>query len=101
VLPALKAARAAGLSWSEAALEAYLRTLAEVPDTLVARKLGRDAALAVTAGARRVLACPKDARDRALADFDAELRSDGNRRNPGTTADLVAAGLFVAMAEAL
>jgi triphosphoribosyl-dephospho-CoA synthase len=101
VLPALKAAREAGLPWSRAALDAYLRTLAEVPDTLVARKLGRKAALAVSAGARRVLAAPRAGRDEALAAFDAELRSDGNRKNPGTTADLVAAGLFVAMAEGM
>jgi triphosphoribosyl-dephospho-CoA synthase len=101
VLPALKGARAAGLPWSASALEAYLRTLAAVPDTLVARKLGREAALAVSAGARGVLAAPQAARDQALLAFDTELRADGNRKNPGTTADLVAAGLFVTLAEEL
>jgi triphosphoribosyl-dephospho-CoA synthase len=101
VLPALKQARATGLSWSRATLEAYLRTLAEVPDTLIARKLGIEAALAVSAGARRVLAAAPASRDEALAAFDADLRVGGNRRNPGTTADLMAAGLFVAMAEEL
>jgi triphosphoribosyl-dephospho-CoA synthase len=34
---------------------------------------------------------------RELAKLDFWLRSDGNRRNPGTTADLIAAGLFVAL----
>jgi triphosphoribosyl-dephospho-CoA synthase len=29
-----------------------------------------------------------------IADFDAWLRADGNRRNPGTTADLIAAALY-------
>ena len=29
--------------------------------------------------------------------LDRFLRSDGNRRNPGTTADLIAATLFVAL----
>ena len=29
-----------------------------------------------------------------LAGFDAWLRADGHRRNPGTTADLIAATLF-------
>ena len=33
---------------------------------------------------------------RSLADFDAMLRRDGNRLNPGTTADLVCATLFAA-----
>ena len=31
----------------------------------------------------------------AVADLDFWLRSDGHRRNPGTTADLIAASLFV------
>ena len=37
----------------------------------------------------------------ALANFDFWLRSDGHRRNPGTTADLVAAGLFVLLREGI
>ena len=101
VAPALREARVRGESWTAAALEAYLRTLARVPDTLVLRKEGPEAAREVSAGAARVLAAPDDARGAALQAFDAELRSHGNRRNPGTTADLVAAGLFVALAEAL
>ena len=32
-----------------------------------------------------------------LAEFDFWLRQDGHRRNPGTSADLVAAGLFVSL----
>jgi triphosphoribosyl-dephospho-CoA synthase len=99
VLPALRAARAARHVWLRAALDAYLQTLAAVPDTLIARKEGRAAAEAVSAGARRVLASSGGGRAEAIAAFDAELRSRGNRHNPGTTADLVAAGLFVALAE--
>ena len=34
---------------------------------------------------------------RSVADLDFWLRSDGHRRNPGTTADLIAATLFVAI----
>jgi hypothetical protein len=34
---------------------------------------------------------------RRLADLDFWLRSDSHRRNPGTTADLIAAGLFAAL----
>jgi triphosphoribosyl-dephospho-CoA synthase len=37
--------------------------------------------------------------EQALADFDFWLRSDGHRRNPGTTADLIAAALFVLLRE--
>jgi triphosphoribosyl-dephospho-CoA synthase len=35
----------------------------------------------------------------ALAELDFWLRTDGHRRNPGTTADLIAAGLFVGLRE--
>jgi triphosphoribosyl-dephospho-CoA synthase len=35
----------------------------------------------------------------ALDDFDVWLRADGHRRNPGTTADFIAAGLFVIFRE--
>ena len=31
----------------------------------------------------------------ALSDFDFWLRADGHRRNPGTTADLITAGIFL------
>ena len=37
----------------------------------------------------------------AYLDFDAYLRSDNHARNPGTTADLIAAALFVALRENL
>jgi triphosphoribosyl-dephospho-CoA synthase len=36
---------------------------------------------------------------RAGVELDRYLRSDGNKLNPGTTADLVAACLFVALRE--
>ena len=37
----------------------------------------------------------------AIDDFDAWLLADGHRRNPGTTADLVAASLFAAWREGI
>jgi triphosphoribosyl-dephospho-CoA synthetase len=36
---------------------------------------------------------------RALAALDLELRDERNRRNPGTTADLTCAALFVVIIE--
>jgi triphosphoribosyl-dephospho-CoA synthase len=101
-LPALRRERAAGLGWVPGALEAYLETLAEVPDTLIGRKEGPPAARAVSARAREVLSsgfASSLERIRAQEAFDTELRSRGNRLNPGTTADVVAAALFVAMLE--
>lgn len=101
-LPALRAARERWGSWTDAALECYLHTLAAVPDTLIARKRGPDAAREVSRGASDVLAAGPPGsleRDTALAAFDARLREPTHALNPGTTADLVAAALFVALLE--
>ena len=95
--PALRRARSAGASWPQAILDAFLRVLGEVPDTLIARKHGAATAAEVSARARAVLGAP--AQPEGLAAFDSELRSAG--LNPGTTADLVAGGLFVALADEL
>jgi len=101
-LPALRGALAAGLGPRPATVEAFLALLAAVPDTLVARKRGAGAARGVSEGAAGVLADGgvRDAAGRAaLEAFDAGLRRDGNALNPGTTADLVTAVLFVALLE--
>jgi triphosphoribosyl-dephospho-CoA synthase len=101
-LPALRRALADGLAPRTATVEAFLALLAAVPDTLIARKRDRVAAERVTAEAASVLAAGgvrSEAGRAALAGFDAALRRDGNALNPGTTADLVTAALFVALLE--
>jgi len=73
-----------------------------VPDTLIARKAGKEIALQVSAGARGVLEAGgvrSSAGRKALAEFDASLRDPQNSRNPGTTADLIAAATFVTLLE--
>ncbi len=100
--PALRAARSSGLDWSAATVETYLRLLATVPDTHIARKLGRAAADAVSHRAREIeqLGGARTAEGRrALEAFDGELRSPTNAHNPGTTADLTCAALFVVILE--
>jgi triphosphoribosyl-dephospho-CoA synthase len=100
--PALRAARRAELDWSDAVVEAYLRVLAAVPDTHIARKLGRAAAEAVSRRAAEVEQAGgvrTGTGRQALALLDAELRSPDNSRNPGTTADLTCAALFVVILE--
>lgn len=97
-VPALGRSRAAGLAWPGAIVQAHLEVLAHVPDTLIARKLGREVAEGVSREARRVVQAggvrtPEGRR--AIEAFDRRLRDDRNQRNPGTTADLIAAGLFV------
>jgi triphosphoribosyl-dephospho-CoA synthase len=103
-LPALARALGDGLRPRDAIVELHLELLAAVPDTLVARKRGREAADRVSAGAARALAAGgvrDDAGRAAVEAFDASLRADGNALNPGTTADLVTAVLFVALLEGL
>lgn len=103
-VPALRAARAAGLPWADAAVEGYLRLLGVQADTHIARKLGLAAAEAVSKRALEVQAAggvrTPEGRQ-ALAAFDAELRDARNSRNPGTTADLTCAALFVVIIEAM
>ena len=101
-VPALADALRVGVPPRDAIVELALRVLATIPDTLIARKRGADEAARVADGARAVLVAGgvRSARGRtALAEFDASLRRDGNALNPGTTADLVTAVLFVALLE--
>ena len=103
-LPALADSLGDGLRPRDAIVEVALCLLAAVPDTLIARKRGAEAAGRVSAGARRVLAAGgvRNAGGwTALAEFDASLREHGNALNPGTTADLVTAVLFVALLEGM
>jgi triphosphoribosyl-dephospho-CoA synthase len=103
-IPALVAARGDGLGVREAIVELHLRLLDAAPDTLIARKRGAEVAAGVSAGARDVLSAGgvrTEAGQRALRSFDASLREPGNALNPGTTADLVTATLFVALLEGM
>jgi triphosphoribosyl-dephospho-CoA synthase len=87
---------------SEAIVRGYLEMLVEHYDTLVARKCGVERAVEVSDRAAGVLAALESGDEQVsqeLADFDFWLRSDGHRRNPGTTADIVAAALFVLLRE--
>lgn len=86
----------------EAIVVAYLQQMARDPDSLIARKCGQGVAQESADRAGATLAARDSgasAYHRALAELDFWLRGDGNRRNPGTTADLIAAALFVLLAE--
>ena len=98
--PALTKARAAGLDWPDAIVECYLALLADSPDTLITRKLGPDAASVVRARAMEVRSAGgmrTNSGRRAVASFDLELRDARNSQNPGTTADITAAAVFVVL----
>jgi triphosphoribosyl-dephospho-CoA synthase len=83
--------------FSSAIVHAYLTVLAEVPDTLIARKKGLKDAQEVSCMATKILrsgGMKSDSGREQLREFDAFLRSEGNSLNPGTTADLVAVAVF-------
>lgn len=97
-VPALAAARESGMEWPRAVAQAYLEVLARLPDTHLVRKAGRRAAEEASRLARDVLDAGgmSTAEGRRAAEaMDRELRGGQVPRNPGTTADLLAAGLFV------
>lgn len=81
---------------------AHLHLLAHQPDTLIARKRGWDEAQEASwrAGAVLDAGWPRTpASWGALEEFDAWLRAEGHTRNPGATADLLTACLFVLLRE--
>jgi triphosphoribosyl-dephospho-CoA synthase len=91
-VPLLADALAAGASTLDAIVSLHIGLLASRPDTLIERKAGAAAARAVSEAAREVRAGM-----RTVGEFDASLRGPDHRLNPGTTADLVAATLLVAL----
>lgn len=100
--PALRRARQDGLAWDDATVETFVTLLAGSPDTLIARKQGIETAHDVSRQAARVLEAGgvrTVAGRREIEAFDLSLRDPINAMNPGTTADLTAAALFVALLE--
>lgn len=85
--------------WRDAIVQCHLFLMSKIPDTLIARKCGEKTALESASRAAGVLELPllSEQYYSELNKLDEWLRADGNRRNPGTTADLVTAVLFVAL----
>ena len=81
-------------SQNDACVLTFLTILSQVPDTLISRKYGSDEALKISMMTRDLLNLKdeSDFKDR-LKDFDDYLFK--NKYNPGTTADLTAASIFV------
>ena len=99
-VPALERARHDGLPWDDAVVETFLTILAAVQDTHIARRSGSGHAADVTDRARTVLAAGgvrSEQGRHALGGMDRGLRDDRNSGNPGTTADLTAAAIFVVL----
>jgi triphosphoribosyl-dephospho-CoA synthase len=98
--PALQAARRAELPWDQAVVETFLGLLAAAPDTHIVRRGGAGLAAEVSALARSALdqgGVRSQAGREAIARMDARLARPGNLANPGTSADLTAASIFVVL----
>jgi len=83
-----------------ATVHAYLKILSEVPDALISRKAGADKAKWVSVQAKRILEAggltTRKGRS-SLLRLDRKLRDPAHKLNPGTTADITAATLAVAI----
>jgi len=89
-------------AWDQTVITLQLSLMSHYPDTLIERKCGPETARESADRAKRILDAgwPDAVRSRSLLkEFDSWLRNDGHRRNPGTTADLIAACLFAALRE--
>ncbi len=85
--------------WETAIIHLQLTLMSRFPDTLIARKCGWELAAESALRAQAVLdagGLQTEPGRQQLRQLDAWLRADGHRRNPGTTADLIAASLFAA-----
>lgn len=98
--PWLIEGRGCGWSMTATIVHTHVRLMSEFPDSLIARKCGPATAKRAADMAAEVLKAgsPDDESFwQAVGDLDFWLRSDGHRRNPGTTADLVTAALFACL----
>lgn len=91
VVPVLRQSILECRDWLRGIGHAQIRLMSRESDSLIARKNGKDVAEAVRDRVHGVdLGNIQD-----WVSLDRELRKQGNQLNPGTTADLIAAGLFV------
>ena len=98
-LPALEEEFEKTGSFRSSVMRCFMEILARVPDTLIERKNNRETAIEVSNEARAIL--EKGLKTKDISAFDAKLRCEGNRYNPGTTADLTASSIMAAGLEGL
>ena len=102
VLPAIEEGVDQFGKLSQGIVWAHIKTMAKFPDSLIGRKLGDAVAEKSAVMAQRCIERWDRTDDedfwRGVGDLDFWLRIDGHRRNPGTTADLIVAALFIGVA---
>ena len=87
-----------GASINEAPVDTFLKILSEHPDSLIQRKSGKNAAISVSEKAKEIIqagGAATEAGMKMIWSLDKELSSENGSLNPGTTADLTAASLFL------
>jgi triphosphoribosyl-dephospho-CoA synthase len=102
-VPAIRRGLETTGSLEAAILNCQLHLMAQHPDSLIRRKRGEEEAAESAERAKEVLAAdwPQTGKSWSLFHgLDNWLRAIGNQRNPGTTADLITATLFVCLEEA-
>ncbi|MFP6576993.1 MAG: triphosphoribosyl-dephospho-CoA synthase [Pirellulaceae bacterium] len=89
-----------GWTLPECIVHCHIQCMATFPDSLIARKCGLPVAQESQRRAQAVLDCGNPTTgsyQQASSDLDQWLRADGPRRNPGTTADMTGAALFIGL----
>lgn len=89
-----------GWTLSQSIVHCHIQCMATFPDSLIGRKCGLPVARESQQRAKAVLASGNPASDsyqQAASELDNWLRADGHRRNPGTTADMIGAALFIGL----
>ena len=87
-----------GANINNATIDTFLKILAENPDSLITRKSGVKSAEYVSQKAQSILEIGGTSNEKGINmiwSFDKELRKEKGRLNPGTSADLTAASLYV------
>ena len=95
------AEKAGKMSINDAIVCTFLQMLAETPDTFIRTKFGRRKSIEVSKHASMIIAGNRDLSSikPGVHEFDRELIRE--KVNPGSTADIVIGGLFVALVRGL
>jgi triphosphoribosyl-dephospho-CoA synthase len=83
-----------------AIIHTFLRVLSECPDTFIARKTSFKTSREISLKAKQILELggfETSSGRKSLSRFDQQLRKSSNLLNPGTTADIIAAALALAV----
>ncbi len=83
-----------------AIVEAFMTILSKYPDSLISRKAGREKAFYASRRAKEILkkgGTFSSIGRKEILKFDRELQKEDNILNPGTTADLVASSIWLAL----